>query len=190
MRIDPIGIKNVNIPVSVYKSDMEKTPSAYQNTNYINNEFREPDTSSKNDDIKISQKIRLLKKMGIIKCETCESRRYVDKSDEGNVSFKSPTKISSFNSFSAVTSHELEHVANSKAEESSNELKQITSQSVRIFTDICPECGRVYASGGETKTDMKIKNDSELKGFVEKSFGIFNNGADNEKVKYVMNDFG
>ena len=31
----------------------------------------------------------------------------------------------------------------------------MVSQSVTLHTDICPECGKVYISGGETRTVTK-----------------------------------
>ena len=32
------------------------------------------------------------------------------------------------------------------------EERKVVSQSVSIHTDICPECGKVYVSGGTTRT--------------------------------------
>jgi len=49
---------------------------------------------------------------------------------------------------------------------------------VRIFTAVCPECGRVYVSGGETVTTTADKKssgfeyDSSLK-YSEKTQGNF-----------------
>ena len=92
-----------------------------------------------------------LKQMGQIECATCSSRTYVDGSDDPGVSFKTPTSVSPEASFSAVSSHEQEHVVNEQSDAPA-ENREVVSQSVRIFTDSCPECGRSYASGGVTTT--------------------------------------
>jgi rRNA maturation protein Nop10 len=87
-------------------------------------------------------------------CQTCKSRTYVDGSDEGNVSFKSPAHISPEASYAKVTSHEQEHVANAIRKGSEPGAKLI-SASVTLKTDICPECGKSYIAGGETFTQIK-----------------------------------
>lgn len=87
-------------------------------------------------------------------CQTCKNRKYVDGSNEGNVSFKAPGHISPEASAGVVMSHELEHVANAKAE--GNEPgKELVSSTVSLKMSICPECGRAYVSGGVTQTTMK-----------------------------------
>lgn len=90
-------------------------------------------------------------------CETCKNRKYVDGSNENDVSFKTPGHIDSGNSAAAVMGHEREHVANAVAE-GSKENKELLSVSVRLKTSVCPECGRVYVSGGETSTTMRTTN--------------------------------
>lgn len=92
-----------------------------------------------------------MKQMGFMECATCSSRRYVDGSDDPGVSFKTPANISPEASFSAVSSHEQEHVSNERASAQA-ENREVVSQNVKIFSDICPECGRTYASGGVTTT--------------------------------------
>ncbi len=87
-------------------------------------------------------------------CQTCKNRKYVDGSNEGNVSFKTPAHIDPGSSASAVMGHELEHVANARAE-GSKPNKELVSVSVALHTSVCPECGRVYVSGGVTHTTMK-----------------------------------
>jgi hypothetical protein len=84
-------------------------------------------------------------------CETCNSRRYQDKSNDPSVSFQAPTRISPNAAASAVAAHEREHVAHEthKAEE---EGREIINQTVTIKTGICPECHRVYVAGGVTRT--------------------------------------
>ena len=84
-------------------------------------------------------------------CATCDSRRYQDVSDDASVSFQTPTHISPGASASAVAAHESEHVANEQAK-AEQEGREIVSQSVTLNTSICPECKRVYVSGGVTRT--------------------------------------
>ena len=90
-------------------------------------------------------------------CQTCKNRKYQDGSDE-MVSFKSPGHIDPDNAASVVMSHEKEHVSNAyrKAEENNGEVESV---SVRLKTDICPECGRTYISGGVTNTQIKYFNE-------------------------------
>ncbi|MBO6108297.1 MAG: hypothetical protein J6P16_02705 [Eubacterium sp.] len=94
------------------------------------------------------------KKVGKAECETCKNRKYVDGSDEGDVSFKAPAHIDPSSSASRVMSHEMEHVANARAEDA-KENKELLSVSVSLHTAVCPECGRVYVAGGTTKTQMR-----------------------------------
>ncbi|MBR4168325.1 MAG: hypothetical protein IKR47_01190 [Lachnospiraceae bacterium] len=91
-------------------------------------------------------------------CETCKNRKYKDGSDE-MVSFKSAAHISPSASASRVMAHEMEHVSNaySKAQEGNGKVLQA---SVTLHTAICPECGRAYVSGGETRTAIQYKNES------------------------------
>ena len=93
------------------------------------------------------------------KCQTCANRKYQDGSDENNVSFKSPTKVSPEAAASAVRSHEQMHVSNAfqKAEKAEN--AKVISANVTIHTSICPECGKSYVSGGTTRTQIKYGNE-------------------------------
>jgi hypothetical protein len=95
-------------------------------------------------------------------CQTCKNRKYIDRSNEGNVSFQTPTHISPEASRAMVSSHEQEHVSNavSKGNRPGNEL---VSSSVRLNMDVCPECGTPYIAGGTTVTQMKynVKNPYE-----------------------------
>lgn len=84
-------------------------------------------------------------------CQTCKNRKYQDESDDSGVSFQTPTHISPSSAGKAVVSHELEHVYREKAR-AEGESARIVSQSVMIHTSICPECHRVYVSGGTTTT--------------------------------------
>ena len=90
-----------------------------------------------------------------VECETCKSRKYVDGSNESDVSFKAPTHVSPEASVGAVASHEHEHVANAVAK-GSEEGNELLSVSVSIRYERCPECGRVYAAGGLTHSVMKV----------------------------------
>ena len=94
---------------------------------------------------------KALKRSGAIECQTCKSRTYQDVSNDPGVSFKAPGHIDPASSGAAVMSHEQEHVSNARASASSKGGR-ILSQSVRLFTSVCPECGRTYVSGGETRT--------------------------------------
>lgn len=85
------------------------------------------------------------------KCQTCEQRKYQDGSNDMGVSFKTPTRIAPEAAGAMVRSHEQEHVTRERAK-AEREDRQVISQSVTLHTDICPECGKVYISGGTTKT--------------------------------------
>ena len=89
--------------------------------------------------------------IGVVECQTCKNRKYQDGSNDPGVSFKTPGHIDPANAQSVVRAHEQEHVSNEQAKAQSGERK-IVSQSVRLFTSVCPECGRVYVSGGVTRT--------------------------------------
>jgi hypothetical protein len=87
----------------------------------------------------------------LTECKTCKNRKYQDSSDDPSVSFQTPTHISPGESASAVMAHEGEHVSNEKAK-AAQEGRRVVSQTVTLETSICPECGRVYVSGGVTRT--------------------------------------
>ena len=88
------------------------------------------------------------------KCQTCANRKYVDGSNEMDVSFKSPGHISPESSRAQVSAHEQQHVSNARAE-GSKENKELVSANVRIKMARCPECGVTYAAGGETTTVIR-----------------------------------
>lgn len=93
-------------------------------------------------------------------CQTCEKRKYQDDSDDMGVSFQSPTRVDPKMAASAVRGHENEHVVREQAK-AQQEDRKVVSQSVTMHTDICPECGKVYVSGGETRTVTKAADDNE-----------------------------
>lgn len=116
------------------------------------------------EDSKVSD--RLLKRLGLKECETCSERRYQDESSDPGVSFKSPTHIAPESAGAAVAAHEQEHVRNQQTK-AAQEEKQVVSQSVQLYTSTCPECGKTYVSGGETRTvtitrPVQAKNDSGI----------------------------
>ena len=90
-------------------------------------------------------------------CETCKNRKYQDGSDE-MVSYKAAAHISPDAAASKVRSHEQEHVSNAYKKASQNNGK-VVACNVSIRTDVCPECGRTYVSGGTTATQIRYFNE-------------------------------
>ena len=101
--------------------------------------------------------------MNETKCRTCARRKYQDGSNDPGVSFKTPTKMNPEQAATAVRGHEQEHVVRERAE-AEREDRKVVSQSVTIHTDICPECGRVYVSGGVTRTVTAADNQEDETG--------------------------
>ena len=93
------------------------------------------------------------------KCETCEKRKYQDGSDDMGVSFQTPTNIKPEQAASAVRGHEMEHVYREQAK-ADREGRKVVSQNVTMHTEICPECGKSYVSGGTTRTVTKADTDN------------------------------
>lgn len=91
-------------------------------------------------------------------CQTCKERKYQDGSNDPGVSFKTPTNIAPEQAASAVRGHEQEHVVREQAK-AQRENREIVSQSVTYHTAICPECGKVYISGGTTRTSSRAVED-------------------------------
>lgn len=89
-------------------------------------------------------------------CQTCAERKYQDGSDDSGVSYQTPTHIAPEAAASAVRGHEMEHVVRNQAK-AAREDREIVSQSVTLHTAICPECGKVYISGGTTRTTTAAK---------------------------------
>ena len=87
-------------------------------------------------------------------CQTCKNRKYQDGSDDPGVSFKTATNVAPEQAAAAVRGHEQEHVVREQAK-AVREDRKVVSQSVTLHTDICPECGDVYVSGGTTRTTTK-----------------------------------
>ena len=92
-------------------------------------------------------------------CQTCEERKYQDGSDDMGVSYQTPTNIKPEQAASAVRGHEMEHVYREQAK-ADREGRKVVSQSVTMHTEICPECGKSYVSGGTTRTVTKADTDN------------------------------
>ena len=94
-------------------------------------------------------------------CETCEERKYQDGSDDMGVSFQTPTNIKPEQAASAVRGHEMEHVYREQAK-ADREDRKVVSQTVTMHTEICPECGKSYVSGGTTRTVTKADTENDF----------------------------
>ena len=84
-------------------------------------------------------------------CQTCKNRTYKDQSNDPSVSFQTATHISPGQAAATVLAHENEHVSHEQAR-ADREGRRVISQSVSLETAFCPECGRMYVSGGTTRT--------------------------------------
>lgn len=107
---------------------------------------------------------RLSEKQG--ECQTCKNRKYQDGSDDPGVSFKTASKIAPEAAAAAVRGHEAEHVFRNRAK-AAREGREIVSQSVVLKSGICPECGKAYIAGGETRTVTKAQNEPDYSVGVE-----------------------
>lgn len=105
----------------------------------------------------------------LCECETCKSRRYQDKSSDNGVSFQKPTKMRPAEAAHRVRAHEMEHVRREQ-HKANAEGNRIVSQSVRIHTDVCPECGDNFVSGGTTTTRVRYSDPDYIR--------LFNVGAE------------
>lgn len=92
-------------------------------------------------------------------CQTCEKRKYQDGSDDMGVSYQTPTNIKPEQAAAAVRGHEMEHVYREQAK-AEREGRKVVSQTVTMHTEICPECGTAYVSGGTTRTVTKADTDN------------------------------
>ena len=113
------------------------------------------------------------------KCETCEKRKYQDRSDDPGVSFQTATNVDPKAAAAAVRGHEHEHVVRERAE-AEREGRKVVRQTVTYHTGICPECGKFYVSGGTTETVTANDNsDDYLKQLIE---------PDNEKPAHAADE--
>ena len=101
---------------------------------------------------KATKNVKGMEKLAALtECQTCKNRKYKDVSNDPSVSFQTPTNINPGQSAAMVRAHESEHVSNEKAK-AEEEGRRVISQTVTLESSICPECGRIYISGGVTKT--------------------------------------
>ncbi len=101
-----------------------------------------------------------LEKAQATECQTCANRAYQDGSDDPSVSFQSAQKIDPKTAATTVMNHEMEHVYNEK-EKAKEEGREVVSQNVTLKYGICPECGKLYVAGGETRTVTKSASKPE-----------------------------
>lgn len=110
-------------------------------------------------------------------CKTCQTRKYVDGSNENDVSFKTPGVIKPGEAYAKVSAHERQHVSNAVAKGNEPGAKLI-SASVSLKMGVCPECGRTYVAGGETQTKISYSDsnpyDKNQKQY-DKNFLVGNN---------------
>ncbi len=99
-------------------------------------------------------KIRFLKRLGILECKTCKNKKYQDMSADPGVSFKTPQHLSPQAAASAVLSHEREHIVK-ESQRAKEKGYEIVSSDVYLNLNVCPECGRVYISGGVAEVVAK-----------------------------------
>ncbi len=172
---DCMKIDNSNIPQLNIGIDMPIRPTSNNTGNSGQNPDMAIDTTAVGpgnlDVLKSIYSEQQLKKLGIIECQTCANRTYVDGSDDAGVSFKTPTQVDPEQSESAVMGHEMEHVANEKADARA-EGREIIAQSVSIHRAVCPECGVSYVAGGVTSTTTKKKSDYGLSDEMTKGLSI------------------
>ena len=91
-------------------------------------------------------------------CKTCQNRKYVDDSNDPGVSFQTPTHVPQGAALGAVMAHEGEHISNERVDAKA-ENREVVFQQTRIFTDICPECGKIVIAGGQAITVTAEKQD-------------------------------
>ena len=76
-------------------------------------------------------------------------------------SFQTPTRVDPDQAASAVRGHEMEHVYREQAK-AERENRKVVSQTVTMHTEICPECGKSYVSGGTTRTVTKADTENDF----------------------------
>jgi ribosomal protein L37AE/L43A len=138
-------MSSLSVGMSPFVPDYNKFTQNPQTV--INTDAKAQDVIKENTAAGVKQK----KAEGVQECQTCKNRRYQDGSNDPGVSFKTPGHVSPEASYAAVASHENEHVSNEQANARSNG-RRVVSQSVQIFMETCPECGKAFAAGGVTKT--------------------------------------
>lgn len=103
-------------------------------------------------------------------CQTCKNRKYVDGSNEADVSFKTPGTVKPEEAYAKVSAHERQHVSNAIAKGSKPGAKLI-SASVALKMSVCPECGTSYIAGGTTTTQIKYSKSNPYDKNASEAFG-------------------
>ena len=116
---------------------------------------------------------KIAEAMEVEECQTCKNRRYVDGSNDPSVSYQTPQHIDPGQSGAKVMAHEREHVANEQAK-AEKEERRVISQYVALSTSICPECGKVYVSGGVTRTVTASDKKAEAPAANNNNTGVEN----------------
>ncbi len=173
MAIEPIGVglSGMDLGHGGFSGGMNVYRKAAANINGIQNEKWLPPLSENGGKVgkngknaaqngRISDEADRKRRFDSYECQTCKNRKYQDGSDDSGVSFQTPTRVDPKAAASKVRSHEQEHVSRNQAK-ADREGNEIVSQSVTIHTGICPECGKVYVSGGTTKTITKSGNNDD-----------------------------
>ncbi len=136
-------LKEEHQPAAVPKTEKDKEDEKNSPLSGDENDLRAAHKKNKHDGFE--------KDCPMCECEACRKRRYQDDSDDSAVSFQSATKMSPAAASFRVRNHEMEHVRREKAK-ADEEGKRVVSQTVQIKTDTCEECGKIYVSGGLTRT--------------------------------------
>lgn len=164
MNISPVVSGSDLYPVSIGGSVSDTITNLKSQRKALEEQLKNGSTDAQKQIDSLDKRInnlesRVNKLTGEEECQTCKNRTYKDGSDDPGVSFKTASKISPGNVASAVRGHENEHVTRNRAK-AEREGRQIVSQTVTIKSDICPECGKSYVSGGETVTVTKNKSEN------------------------------
>lgn len=163
MAIEPIGtgimqgFSDASYGMGVYRrNSLGKTLGAEQD-GYGAKIGKDGENAEKLPNGKVSDEADKKRRFDSFECQTCKNRRYQDGSDDSGVSFQTPTKVDPKAAGARVRSHEQEHVSRNRSK-ADREGREIVSQSVTIHTGICPECGKIYVSGGTTRTTTRSGN--------------------------------
>lgn len=157
---------NVDFPILVRQGADPAEMAVRMRIRYVGNAENEmlgSDLLNRTEEAKSLQEV-----MEESKCQTCEERKYQDGSADPGVSFKTPAHIDPSVSGSVVRGHEMEHVVRERSQ-ARMEDREVVRQSVVLKNSICPECGRVYVSGGTTNTTTAARSDSAV--FKEENSG-------------------
>lgn len=156
------GFGGASYGMTIYRKNAADGTNAAVGTEPLNGSSMMPNVKgSTPQNGKISEEADRKRRFDSFECQTCKNRKYQDGSDDSGVSFQTPTRVDPKAAGAAVRGHEQEHVSRNRSK-AEREGREIVSQSVTIHTNICPECGRVYVSGGTTRTTTKNASESSL----------------------------